>query len=202
MKIGVDIDGVLADRHKWLLTHTKDFFANRGFQIVDPTSYDVNVMFGVSQEQRKEYWEHHIFDYANQVDVNVGGSEVLSKLQKDGHEIIINTARWFTERKDIIGEQMREAVVDWLAKHRIPYDELVFSSYHAKNKLEVAKTRKLDIHIDDAVFEIKQLATHLPVAIYDQPHNKEIIPNTFRVKDWHEFYILVNRIKEKGIGKE
>ena len=196
MIIGVDIDGVVADRLAWRFTFTKDYFAKRGIELVDRTVYYVEDAFNISREQGHEYWKNSSTDYARYVAPISGAKETLDRLKKDGHTIIINTARWYSERNDEVGEHMRNAVKEWLVKHEIPYDELVFSSFGNKDKLEVVNKYNIDIHIDDYEREIYLIAPHKPVIIFEQPYNKNLtdIPNTHRAHNWDDVYSIISRL--------
>ena len=189
MNIGVDIDGVLAKVHEWCLEHVTAYFAKRGKSIVDINSYSTAGMFGVSKAEADKYWDDAIWDYAVDVQPMERASETLTKLRLEGHKVIINTARWLSERTDEKGERMRAIVIDWLAKHNIPYDDIAFKG---EGKDFVAKQFNLDIHIDDAPHEIELLTPHLPVIIFDAPYNQSCNPpNTYRARNWEEVYKLL-----------
>lgn len=66
--------------------------------------------------------------------------ELMHKLKDDGHTIILNTARHMKTCKGNVGlvvAKQGKALLDWLDKHDIPYDELYFGKPYA------------DIYIDD-----------------------------------------------------
>jgi len=67
--------------------------------------------------------------------------EMMQKLKADGHRIIIWTCR---EQED------QEAMVEWLAEHKIPYDQInehdpeMLKNFHYESRKVYA-----DIYIDD-----------------------------------------------------
>ena len=82
-----------------------------------------------------------------------------------------------------------------LIKHEIPFDELVFSSFGNKDKLDVINKYNIDIHIDDYEREINLIAPHKPVIIFEQPYNKNLkVTNTHRAKTWDDVYIIISNL--------
>lgn len=58
-----------------------------------------------------------------------GAVEYLTQLKKDNHYIIIHTARNMATHNNNIAKiiaNQAPIVIDWLKKHNIPYDELLF----------------------------------------------------------------------------
>jgi len=195
MIIGVDIDGVLANRQEWDMTHAAQHFAISEGDRIDPSSYFIEGKFGITKDQASDYWGSFIWDYAENVEPMIGAAEALRKLKDDGHTIIINTARWLSERNDEQGARMRSATEQWLKKHGLLCDKLVFAHHFYKDKLHVAKELALDIHIDDLPREIELLAPSLPVLIFDNAYNQDFsLPNTRRVKSWDDLYKTISKM--------
>lgn len=64
----------------------------------------------------------------------------ITELKKDGHYIIISTARNMATCESNVGRVMKNVgkiTLDWLEKHNIPYDEIFFGKQNA------------DVYIDD-----------------------------------------------------
>lgn len=89
-----------------------------------------------------------------------GAREKLEYFKKEGHYIIINTARHMKSCESNLGlvnARIAKITLDWLEKHKIPYDEIYFSKPWA------------DVYIDDNAFrfnnwsEILNDASNLPV---------------------------------------
>jgi len=75
-----------------------------------------------------------------------GAAETLQSLKQQGHYIIIYTARHMkTCNGDVslVKEKVGKITEDWLAKHEIPYDELIFGKPLA------------DQYIDDRAIQFK-----------------------------------------------
>ena len=68
-------------------------------------------------------------------------AQVLERLKKDGHEIIILTARQHTSHPDIFNITKK-----WLDKNNIPYDKIILE---CGTKCDLAKQEQIDVLIDD-----------------------------------------------------
>jgi capsule biosynthesis phosphatase len=69
-----------------------------------------------------------------------GATEKMNSLKQAGHYIILNTARHMATCNSNVGlviARQGKTLIDWLAKHNIPYDELWFGKPHA------------DVYLDD-----------------------------------------------------
>jgi capsule biosynthesis phosphatase len=72
-----------------------------------------------------------------------GAIEKIKLLRRDGHYIIIQTARNMATQNSNMGRVMRNVgkiTLDWLAKHDVEYDEIYFGKPNAH------------IYIDDRAF--------------------------------------------------
>jgi capsule biosynthesis phosphatase len=64
----------------------------------------------------------------------LGAVEYLTYLKKQGHYIIIMTARNMVTYNNNVGQiiaNQAPVVIEWLKKYNIPYDELLFGKPHA-----------------------------------------------------------------------
>ena len=69
-----------------------------------------------------------------------GATDKMNSLKQAGHYIILNTARHMATCNSNVGlviARQGKTLIDWLAKHNIPYDELWFGKPHA------------DVYLDD-----------------------------------------------------
>ena len=90
-----------------------------------------------------------------------GATEKMNSLKQAGHYIILNTARHMATCNSNVGlviARQGKTLIDWLAKHNIPYDELWFGKPHA------------DVYLDDNAHrftswkEISDDGSNLPVS--------------------------------------
>lgn len=170
MRIGIDIDNVIADTYKDLA----GFF--HAFLKKEVPSQDV-----VAEMRKRKLLMHLYFFKAWRekvmltVNLIEGARETIQEWAKEHHIILV------TSRFKMFNRQTK----DWLAKHHIPYHEL----HHAKETTKHLKAGKTDIFIEDNFHECEVMADHAKkVLLFDRPWNqhKTTKPNILRVKDWHE----------------
>jgi len=191
MRIGIDIDGVLTNREQFQFDYgAKYCFDNNIKYDVDPSEYNTGGIFNLNETQYKDFWDKYLEFYAINEKAIPFSSEVLNKLKTDGHEIIIITARWTTERKDDVGEKMRNIVKTWLDENKIIYDDLIFS---LEDKLSWCIDNKIDVMIEDEPKCITSVSTKIPVICFDATYNRQCEgQNIIRCYSWYDIY---NKIK-------
>ena len=197
MNISVDIDGVLIDRESYQVRKGLEYCKTHGGKMVDPNAYELYKMFGWKKEQETAFWNEFLFDYAESPAIG-GAAEVLQKLVKQGHTIIINTSRWLTECDDEKGERMRQKVKSWFEENKLPHDEIVFAK---GDKVGVIQAHKCHCHIDDNPPEIDEIAKHIPVICFHASYNKNYKgSNVLRATTWDDVYnqiqLLANNLKD------
>ncbi len=86
------------------------------------------------------------FQHYSEVEPIEGAISSLQNLKSQGHYIIIYTARHMKTCNGNIGEivaKQGKTLLEWLEKHQIPYDELLFGKPFA------------DIYIDDKALKFE-----------------------------------------------
>ena len=128
------------------------------------------------------------------LEVETRKAELEKKLSDDGHEIYIITARSYTTENTQRGLKMRKTVIEWLKKHEIVYDKIVFSSY---NKLENCRKNKIDIMIEDSERNINQLSEELTTICFDTRYNQNVAgKNVIRCYSWYDIYDKIKNIQK------
>ena len=187
MRIGVDLDGVLNDVAEWHFSCGSKFCLeqniNRGF---NPKGYYMEEQFHLTSEENIEFWRQYIFDVLIAIPVRPYASEVIHKLRKDGHKIIILSAR---DNQYLINQydgMMDYYVKAWLDKHNIEYDELVINT---SNKREKCLNIGLDLMIEDKASNVNDISKIIPVMVFDAPYNIGCTgKNVIRVYSWYQIY--------------
>ena len=85
-----------------------------------------------------------------------GAIQKINELRTAGHYIIIQTARNMATQDGNLGKVMRnigKVTMDWLAKHKVPYDEIYFGKPNAH------------LYIDDRAFRFTTWAAVTPDVI-------------------------------------
>lgn len=193
MRIGIDIDGVLTKLESYVDEKATSYF---GKGIVDSTGQDVDVRYGVSEEECNRFWDDVFFDYIVNCDFKEDSDKITKKLEEDGNTIYIITARKFYPQygfKD--ASDMRNYTLESLKAHNINYSE-----YHEADAPKVGKIEELgiDVMIDDEPNNIIPLAKVTKVIIFDASYNRHInIENTYRAHSWNEVYEIISKIKDE-----
>ncbi len=198
MKIGIDIDGVLTDIEQWQLDYgSKIIFEQYNKNIRNSNGYNIKEIFNIEERLEDEFWEKYIYEYAIKEPARKFSGEVTNKLKKDGNEIYIITARYFTDREDENGQKMRDIVINWLKENKIYYDKIIFSS---EEKLDVCIKNNIDLMIEDKVENINTISKEIPVICFDSRYNKECKgKNIYRGYSWYDIYAKIEDIKNKTI---
>lgn len=171
MKIGIDIDNVIANTFYDLSKRFADFM---GKDI--PPAEVVSAMrkHKLKMWQYWAYaWRHKLLSLVLPIERSV---ETIAGWHSSGHSIFL-----ITSRIPLFGRQTRE----WLKKFNVPYHEL----HHAKEGQKHKKISQCDLFIEDNIDECEALADHCEkVLLLDYPWNQKTISrsNIIRVKNWDE----------------
>jgi len=170
MKIGIDIDNVIANTYQDLYPFFDEFIGRK----VTPHE-TVQIM----RKQKVKMWFYFLKAWRQKVMTKVSLIQGAVKTIQDWHkkhQIYLVTSRF-----NLFNRQTK----NWLKRHEIPYHEL----HHAKETTKHAKVPNCQIFIEDNLEECEILADHCEkVLLFNQPWNQHPIKkkNIIRVKDWSE----------------
>ncbi len=194
MRIGIDIDGVITNIEQFVINYMSKYCVENSIEYsIDTKYYDYCKTFNISKEIELDFWKSHLEKYVIYEKARPFAAEIIEKLKKDGNEIYIITARWYTDRNDDIGNKMRETVKNWLYENKIFYDKLIFSKGHNESKMQEIEENKIDLMIEDNPNNINEIANTIPVICYDAGYNKECTGNQIiRCYSWYDIYSKIN----------
>lgn len=184
MKIGLDIDGVIYNtensfRYKAelydLLELNKSGIINNEFW--------AQHRYAWKEKQQEEFKQKYFLELSKNTPLIPGAKEIIGLLKRDGHELIIITARGSFEIKE-----MRNVMEEKFLK-----DSLNFSKYYwaVQNKVEVCKNEEVDIMIDDSPIVCKEMKQNRIKTLYFRDVNREKIEESEYLKEvnnWGEIY--------------
>ena len=177
MRVGVDIDGVLADSLTLWVTELNGYF-NKNKRYEDILIYDLAQNFELTHEQLMEFAQEkgpYLMSSPRPIPC---AAEYLRKI-KEEHFVAIVTARQ---------EKYREITERWLQRQGMPYDELYMSGTYKKEGL--CSSLGLQVMIEDT-WEIGAALSEvgIPVLLLDAPYNRRDLPNLVtRIYNWEEIY--------------
>lgn len=188
MRIGIDIDDTICDTYEVAFAYAQKYtieVLGKSAKIKNFTAkhHDyLNVMHGWNDEEECNFWNQDYGDIIIKLKPFTFAVETINQLKKDGHEIVIVTARWPEENWDI-----KDLTLKWLEQNGIQYDEIVMN---ASDKGKVAKEKKLDLFIDDSFQNCQSVAdfgvrTFLMNTRTNQGLEAE---NITRVYSWPDIY--------------
>ena len=197
MRIGIDIDGVLTDLDKFHFDYFSKYCVENNIEYkIGLSNYDISKTFGLGEKEENSFWLEYLDFYAKNEKARPFAAEVIKKLKKDGHKIYIVTARWLTNRDDVIGENMRQTVKEWLAQNNIVYDKLIYPKAAKENKHNEIKENKIDLMIEDSPKNVIEISNIIPTICYDASYNKQCSKeNITRCYSWYDIYKTINKIK-------
>lgn len=192
MRIGIDIDNCIANFDDTLLKeyikHDKQL---RNSGMIDENAKYVRIgMFDWTEEEENTFYHENIEEFAKKLKPLEDASYYMKKLKEEGHEIYIITGRDNGEYKNPY-----ELTQDWLNKHEIVYDELIFTNAYDK----VSKTRKclayqVDLMIEDSIeISLDLQKNDIKVFTMNTRYNQKE-ENLDRVSNWKEIYERIRKI--------
>lgn len=177
MKIGVDIDGVLANSLPLWVAELNNFF-NESKRVEDINLYSIYETYGINRRDFNQFLERRGRYLMMSPAPVTGASYYLGRL-KQHYEICIITAR---------NKRYWDETQGWLKKHGLPYDELLLLGSH--DKKESCLERNLKLLVEDTLeIGVEVSAAGIPVLLLDAPYNQGTLPDLiYRKGSWNEIY--------------
>jgi uncharacterized HAD superfamily protein len=177
MKIGVDIDGVLANSLPLWVTELNKFF-NKNKRLEDIHLYEIHKTYEITAADFEIFLERKGSLLMSKPVPVTGSSYYLGRL-KQQHEICIISAR---------DKKYFQETHSWLEKNGLPYDELLLLGSHEKKEFCLEKNLKVLVE-DTLEIGIKVSAAGIPVMLMDAPYNRGDLPELiYRKHSWEEIY--------------
>jgi uncharacterized HAD superfamily protein len=176
MRIGVDIDGVIANFVATFIPLVRDRY---GVSITEEDIYvhDLFLVLGIGEDESIQL----IRDTLSQdLDLYPEARQSLARLARE-NEVVLLTAR---------PADMMDLTRDWLRRRRVPYHTLVHLDEGFKHRDDTL----FDVVIDDHLREVIRFAPSVPlVIIFDHPWNRSLnVRGLFkRASNWREVLDIV-----------
>ena len=163
--VGCDLDGVIGDIVQQLVR-----FSRRQHRVFltrkHITSENIETCTPLQREQLHRLFENR--EFFRSLPVIPRAREALSTLKGAGFSIHIVTDRfWYSG--------IHDDTTDWLKRHRIPFDSVVFARKAEKH--DVAERLKVRYFIEDQLSNARLLAPLCQVLLLDRPYNQGEIPD-------------------------
>ena len=194
MRIGVDVDGVLTDLEGYLFDNAIQYFKQHNIELKNPKGYDVCGMFEVDESFNVSFWKFHVAQYFAHAARDYA-AEVISKLQSEGNEIYIITARGSGKDQDTLGLDETKFVTEvWLNRNGIYPNKILFTDH---GKLEVCLENNIDLMIDDMPKNLLDVSSKIKCFAYHAGYNEHISnENITRCYSWYDIYYKLHELQE------
>ena len=197
MRIGIDLDGVVLDTEKQFRNDAElyDILVLNKNSMKDPTELRVQERYDWNEQEVETFVKSYFLEATKKSHIMPGAKEVIELLKKDGHELIVITARGMdTPLMRKLGEKM-------LDEAGIKFDKYYWGK---KEKVEIAKKENIDIMIEDSLRNCMKFSEAGIKSIYLKDSNLKSA-NDSNIKEcyiWAEIYryirsLCVKKIKNK-----
>ncbi|OPY55971.1 MAG: 5' nucleotidase, deoxy (Pyrimidine), cytosolic type C protein (NT5C) [Pelotomaculum sp. PtaU1.Bin035] len=177
MRVGVDIDGVLADSLP-LWVHELNRYFKRNKQVEEVHLFDLINTFEITPSELMAFLEQR-GRFLMSGPCPVKGAVYYLSMIKKYHKIFIVTAR---------KEAYKEETQGWLQRYGVPYDKLLLLGSY--NKKEACMRNGLDVMVEDTLeVGLEIITAGIPVILMDAPYNRGNLPDLiYRRYSWFEIY--------------
>lgn len=197
MNIGIDIDGVLTNLERFALDYGTKFNIEEGIKIeIHPEEYWEQEKFSWTEEQEEKFWNKYLEYYVKELNPREFASEIIKKLQKEGHKIYIITARNESGLPLQHYGKMQEMTKQWLEKNNIQYEELIFTT--DDKKIQHCLENNIEIMVEDSPKNILGISQKIPVIKFECLYNKNIEgKNIITAYSWYHIYDIISKMEKE-----
>ncbi|HPF83492.1 MAG TPA: hypothetical protein PLV83_04960 [Bacilli bacterium] len=190
MRIAIDIDDTLTEVKDKILregleyAHSLGKIVSQDYPHVKGYNNDGRAfkkMFNFNDKELKYFLGPLQEKITNNAKPRKNAVEIIKKLKDDGNEIIILTAR-----DNEFHKNPYKMSKDWLDKNEFVYDKLIVN---ARNKKKICKQEKIDLLIDDNLFNCLEVKEITQVIRISKDNSNDIL--TF--SNWDDIYNYINK---------
>lgn len=192
MKIGIDLDGVVLDTEKQFRNDAElyDILVLNKNSMKNPTELRVQERYDWTEQEGEEFVKKYFIEATKKSHIMPGAKEVIDLLKKDGHELVVITARGIDTPLMIkLGEKLLEEA------------DIKFDKYYwgRKEKVEIAQKENIDIMIEDSLNNCIKFSKAGIKSIYLRDSNlkQSNDPNIKECYIWGEIYRYIRQISEE-----
>lgn len=169
MRIGLDLDGVIVDSvPNWIRILNTQFGSNYGPDELPDTH---------GTPEMAAFCDDHLIELLMPNRPMAGAAEALHRLRREGHELVVITAR---------SQCVRRLTEAWLEYYGFQVDELHF--LEGADKAVTARAAGINLLVEDTPKNaLAVAAAGVPVLLFGAPYNRDVRhPLISRCEDWDE----------------
>lgn len=192
MKIGIDLDGVVLDTEKQFRNEAElyDILKLNRNSTKDQSAQWAQDRYKWADDEKNEFIEKYLIEGTKKSHIMPGAKEVIELLKKDGHELVVITARGH----DI--PVMKKLAQEMLEKENITFDKYYWET---PEKVETAKKENIDLMVEDSLSNCMKLSKENIKSIYLRDSNMKPA-NDKNIKEcyiWGEVYRYIRELSDK-----
>ena len=192
MKIGIDLDGVVLDTEKQFRNEAElyDILKLNRNSTKDQSAQWAQDRYKWADDEKNEFIEKYLIEGTKKSHIMPGAKEVIELLKKDGHELVVITARGH----DI--PVMKKLAQEMLEKENITFDKYYWET---PEKVETAKKENIDLMVEDSLSNCMKLSKENIKSIYLRD-SKMKPANDKNIKEcyiWGEVYRYIRELSDK-----
>lgn len=195
MNIGIDIDNTITEVQDELNKAAYEYAIKLGKNIKDAQNSLEDIKnngdtykkkFQFSYEELKYFLKDIQEEITNKANPRDKAVETINKLRKEGHKIIIITARdsEFHDDPYLLSK-------NWLDKNNIEYDKLIVN---AREKGTICKNENIDLFIDDQLnncLDVSKEGIRVIRMSNENSNNRNIVD----LNNWSKIYEFIGELK-------
>ena len=192
MKIGIDLDGVVFDSEKEFRIYSELYEVEvlKRNSIINSKELAFQKRYKWTQEEIEDFLNRYHEKIVLESNFMPGVREVLNKLKKDGHELVVITARGGLNPKmvEVTKKRLRDTEMDIFDKYY----------FNTENKQDICQKENIDIMIDDSYEKCKNISACKIKAIYlkDAPSYDFENEYTKVLYNWGEIYRYIKEVEK------
>lgn len=184
MKIGLDVDGVIlnSENEIRLKAELYDLLELKGKGVVHPNEFLNCDRYDWTKEELDNFRKKYFVEASNDSYPMPGAKQVLEKLRKDEHKLVIITARGITIK------EMKQAAINKFKEYNLEFDQYFWEE---ESKLDICKKENIDVMIDDKASICKATSENKIKTLYFRDVNREKLEENEYLKEvnnWGEIY--------------
>ncbi len=197
MIIGIDIDDTIADTCEIMLNYAQEYTID--VLKKEPILKDGNCNTHFYIQYLHDWKEGEDIEFLNEFYEKIITEtrpktlsiKYLQKLHDEGNKIVLITARWESDKFDVINTTKK-----WIKKNNVPCDKLIVN---AENKLIACKQENVELFIDDSFLNCQMVSeSGIKTFLMDTRANKGLEnKNIERVFSWPHIYMKIKQIENK-----
>lgn len=194
MRIGLDIDNVIADfDKKILLEFYKEDKNKRNSGIINPNGNWIKNLFDWSKEEIEDFFNKNMQRFAKDLEPRENAKYYMDKLIKDGHSLYLISHRAYPHYTNPY-----EVTEKWLKDNDINYTKLILSE--TTNKSKECKEYNIDVMFDDVRTNCQMLQdSGIKCYLMATNYNLKNLDGLNVVNNWKELYEVINNMDKKKV---